>query len=84
MAPLGLLSTGEKAEVVEIMEEEGYFYKKRGPHLCHVEDMGLRIGKTVEVLNNGGKGPILIKIGELRLAIGRDMAMKIMVKKSEQ
>lgn len=81
MAPLGLLSPGERAEVAEIREKKGYFYEKRGNHLCHVDDMGLRIGKTVEVLNNGGKGPVLIKIDELRLAIGRGMAMKIMVKK---
>jgi ferrous iron transport protein A len=34
----------------------------------------------VEMLNNEGRGPILLKVDESRIAIGRGMAMKIMVK----
>ena len=46
--------------------------------------MGFRVGKTVEMLNNGGQGPLLIKVDESRLALGRGIAMKIMVRRKEQ
>jgi len=47
-----------------------------------VEDMGLRIGKTVEILNNGG-GPVLIRVDESRIAVARGIAMKIMVRRTQ-
>jgi ferrous iron transport protein A len=81
MAPLGLLSKGEKAEIVEIKTHRGYSYGKSKNQLCHAEDMGLRVGKVIEMLNNEGRGPLLLKVDESRIAIGRDMAMKIIVKK---
>jgi ferrous iron transport protein A len=68
--PLGLLSVGERAEVSDI--------KSRGKHQ-RLEELGLRKGKEVEVLNTGHPGPFLIKIDETRLAIGHGIAMKIMV-----
>ncbi|MEW6003594.1 MAG: FeoA family protein [Nitrospirota bacterium] len=81
MAPLGLLSKGEKAEVIEMKQQKGYCHGKKENFLCHLEDMGLRAGKTIEVLNNEGRGPLLIKVDESRIAIGRGMAMKIMVRR---
>lgn len=45
-----------------------------------VEDMGLRIGKKVEILNNGG-GPVLVKVDDSRIAVARGIAMKIMVRR---
>lgn len=93
MFPLGLLSAGERAEVMEIREgshrgicSHGVHKPDRSDHICRMEDMGLRAGKEVEMLNNEGRGAMLIKIDESRIAIGRGMAMKIMVKKvnSEQ
>ncbi len=91
MAPLGLLSEGEKAEIMEIKTqmrqassvERGTSSAQRTTHnaICHAEDMGLRIGKMVEMLNNAGRGSLLIKVDESRIAIGRGMAMKIMVRR---
>jgi ferrous iron transport protein A len=76
MVPLGLLQLGDRAEVVEIIS---------GKHPCaRIEDMGFRVGKTVEMLNNEGRGPLLIKVDESRLALGRGMAMKILVRRKEQ
>ncbi len=75
MVPLGLLRLGDKAEVVELIP---------GKHPCaRMEDMGLRAGKTVEMLNNEGRGALLIKVDESRLAMGRGMAMKILVRRVE-
>jgi len=79
MSPLGLLSAGEKAEIVEIMAQKGICQGTGKNHACHIEDIGLRIGKTVEMLNNKGGGPILLKIDESRIAMARGVAMKIMV-----
>lgn len=83
MAPLGLLSTGEKADVIEIKQQKGYSREKKENFLCHMEDMGIRPGKTVEVLSNEGRGPILVKVDESRIALGRGIAMKIMVRRKE-
>jgi ferrous iron transport protein A len=41
--------------------------------------MGLRIGKIVRILNNGG-GAVLLKVDDTRIAIARGLAMKIMVR----
>jgi ferrous iron transport protein A len=83
MAPLGLLSRGEQAQIVEIKGQQGCGHGTGKNLLCHAEDMGLRIGKMVEMLNNEGRGPLLLKVDESRIAIGRGMAMKIMVRRKE-
>ena len=45
--------------------------------------MGLRVGKSVEMLSNAGGGPLLIKVDESRIAMGRGVAMKILVRRKE-
>lgn len=80
MVPLGLLCPGESAEVMEIRENKSCCSEKKEKHICHAEDMGIRVGNVIEMLNSEGRGPILIKIDESRIAIGRGIAMKIMVK----
>ncbi|MHB8895111.1 MAG: FeoA family protein [Candidatus Geothermincolia bacterium] len=75
MFPLGLLCAGEQAEIMSIRANP------ENPCDCRAEDMGLRVGKTVEMLNNGGGGPLLLKVDESRLAIARKVAMKILVRK---
>lgn len=81
MALLGLLSEGEKAEIVEIKTQKVCAHGSGKNQLCHAEDMGLRVGKIIEMLNNKGHGPLLLKVDESRIAIGRGMAMKIMVRR---
>jgi ferrous iron transport protein A len=46
-----------------------------------VEDMGIRPGKTVEMLSNEGGRALLVKVDESRIAVGRAVAMKIMVRR---
>ena len=74
MIPVGLLGPGERGEIAAIRDGGGKCD-------CRIEDLGLRVGKTVEMLTNGGSGAILLKVDESRLAIGRGMAMKIMVRR---
>jgi ferrous iron transport protein A len=88
MMPLGLLSQGEKAEVMEVRgmpQASPCCAGNKGEQLCsqicRVEDMGLRTGKVVEMLNNEGRGALLVRLDETRIAIGRGMAMKVMVVK---
>jgi ferrous iron transport protein A len=83
MMPLGLLGAGEAGEILEIRTPKspgtGTDPGAQGRCECRVEDLGIRIGRTVEMLNNGG-GPILLKVGESRLALDRSLAMKIMIR----
>jgi ferrous iron transport protein A len=44
--------------------------------------MGLREGKTVEMLNNPGHGPLVVRVDESRLALGRGVAMKVSVRRT--
>lgn len=89
MMPLGLLSAGEKAEVLEVRGMPAVTSSCGGPdrahktcgNACRIEDMGLRTGKTIEMLSNEGGGAILVKVDETRIAIGRGMAMKVMVRR---
>ena len=76
MIPVGLLGPGERGEIVAIRDGGGKCD-------CRIEDLGLRVGKSVEMLTNGG-GAILLKVDESRLAVGRGMAMKIMVKSGDR
>jgi len=34
-----------------------------------LEDMGIRPGKEVEILNNGGGGALLVKVDDSRIAV---------------
>ena len=73
--PLGLLGDGESAEIVAVAGAD------RGGCASRAEDMGLRIGKRVQMLSNGA-GPVLVKVDESRIAVDRGVAMKIKVTRS--
>jgi ferrous iron transport protein A len=83
MMPLGLLAVGESAEIMEIRTTKATSQNgcsdEKGKSDCRIEDMGIRVGRIVEMLNNGGSS-ILLKVGESRLALGRSLAMKIMIR----
>jgi len=88
MMPLGLLNPGELGEIhairIQNAPSPGKCCVDREKCDCRVEDMGLRVGKVVEMLNNGGSGPVLLKVDESRIAVDRGMAMKIIVKEVRQ
>jgi ferrous iron transport protein A len=48
----------------------------------HLHDMGLHPGKKVEMISNSGAGPLILRVDECRIAIGRGAAMKIYVRRS--
>ena len=44
--------------------------------------MGLSLGTEVEVLQNPGHGPMLVRVRGARIALGRGEALKVMVEAS--
>lgn len=48
----------------------------------HLQDMGVRPGKQVEMITNSGTGPLVLRIDECRIAMGRGAAMKIYVRRN--
>jgi ferrous iron transport protein A len=94
--PLGLLASGESGEIAETAMTAGNHVLRHGCCGCggggggcrkesavRIEDMGIRPGKTVEMLNNEGGGALLVKVDEARIAVARAMAMKIMVRRKD-
>ncbi|HYG68848.1 MAG TPA: FeoA family protein, partial [Anaeromyxobacteraceae bacterium] len=45
------------------------------------EDMGLRVGKQIEVLRNAANA-VLVKVDESRIAVDRGLAMRIRVRRA--
>ncbi len=52
-------------------------------HQAHLQDMGLRPGKKVEMITNSGAGPLVLRVDECRIAMGRGAAMKIYVRRTD-
>jgi ferrous iron transport protein A len=46
--------------------------------------MGLRPGKQVEMITNSGIGPLVLRVDESRIAMGRGAAMKFYVRRIEE
>jgi len=46
--------------------------------------MGLRPGKKIEMITNSGTGPLVLRVDECRIAMGRGEAMKIYVRRNVQ
>jgi len=87
MMPLGLLSAGETAEVLDVRGDKSRSCclkisdVKHPGAACRIEDLSWRAGKTIETLNNEGIGALLVKIDETRIAMGRGMAMKVIIRR---
>lgn len=82
MSPLALLKEGEVAEIISVA----------GPcrtlldgcrHGEHLAGLGLRPGRQVEIVSNRGRGPVVVRLDESRIALGRGIAMKIYVRRNE-
>jgi ferrous iron transport protein A len=74
MFPLVLLTEGEIGEIVGVAAGGGSCASR-------AEEMGLRVGRRVQMLNNGA-GPVLVKVDESRIAVDRGVAMRIKVRKA--
>ena len=82
MHPLGLLSNGEKAEIINIIKPSSHKTQNNiWESFIRLDEMGVRTGNIIEMLNCGNDNTVLIKIDNSRLALSRSIAMKIYVRK---
>lgn len=71
MTPLSLAPVGEPLTVVDV---------RAGKRLCQrLADLGLKTGTVIEVLQSLGHGPLILSIGDTRLALGRGASHKVLV-----
>ncbi len=86
---LGLVNSGERCEIVEIRHcggcgggchNAGHGHEHGGlpKKTTRAEQIGLRVGKRVEMLKNNGD-QLLLLVDDARIEIDRHMAMKITV-----
>lgn len=69
--PLNAISIGRQAEVGNL---------QGGEIMCKkLMEMGVNKGAIVEIMSNDS-GPLIIRVGETRLVLGRGMAQKVMVR----
>jgi len=68
--PLSFLPAGRRAVVKEVVG--GFGFRRR------LAEMGLVKGAVVRVIRND-RGPLIIALGEARLALGFGMAQKVIV-----
>ncbi len=73
--PLAMLSPGERARVVDV--RGGRSFVRR------LTSLGVIPGTALEVVQNGLAGPLIVKLKESRLALGRGMSHRIMVAPGE-
>jgi Fe2+ transport system protein FeoA len=89
---LGMLQENEKAEVIGFVNSVKDKHKCRDHNqkcknlqsyniISRLESMGIRKGKHVEMISNNNKGPLLVKVDEHRIALGRGMADQIEIEK---
>ena len=69
--PLAFLSEGDEAEIVEISGGGGLTQR--------LVDMGFTPATRVRVLKSSPPGPMLVSVRGSRIALGRGVAMKILV-----
>ncbi len=68
---LEMLPPGRKARIIGYMGRGGWTYR--------MYQMGLTPGAIVEVVINYGKGPLIIRVMVVEIAIGRGIARRIIV-----
>lgn len=71
MKPLGFLAAGEAGVIKEVAGGIGIREKLRG--------MGMTRGTALRMIQNNACGPVIVALGEARLALGRGMAQKVLV-----
>ncbi|MGQ9512629.1 FeoA family protein, partial [Thermodesulfitimonas sp.] len=71
LLPLGMLLPGEEGVIRDVGE--------RGSLHSRLTALGLLPGQRIRVVQNQFCGPLIIAVGDGRLALGRGLAYKILV-----
>lgn len=69
--PLSMVQAGRTATIVGVCGGGGMVRR--------LADMGLIRGASLMVLNNAGAGPLLVRVGESRVMLGRGVTRAVMV-----
>ncbi len=69
--PLSNLAKGRRVKLVAV--NSGRKLKS------HLYSLGLRPGATIEVIGKCGNGPLILRINDSKIMLGKGMARKIMV-----
>jgi ferrous iron transport protein A len=85
-----MLGKGEVGEIINLrfgQHDAGAGFG-RGHHYAHgrengkrLAEMGFSVGQTIEVIENSPGMPLLVQVHDGRVAIGRGVAMRIMVRR---
>ena len=71
--PLDQMRVGEEGEIARV--------RGGGGIVRRLVDMGLTPGAQVRLLSDAGSaGPVIVKVGDARVGIGRGMARKVLVR----
>lgn len=69
--PLAMLSEGDEGKVKEIRGGRGLIRR--------LSELGFIGGERIRIIHSQSSGPILVEIKDSRIAIGRGVAMKIII-----
>ncbi|ACF11829.1 FeoA family protein [Chlorobaculum parvum NCIB 8327] len=88
MAPLGMLGKGEVGEIVNLRPGRSQaglhghrhhsYGRENGKRLA---EMGFSVGQTIEIIENSPGMPLLVRVHDSKVAIGRGIAMRVMVRR---
>jgi len=68
--PLNFIGIGKLAEINSVQGSENMCKK--------IMEMGMSKGAIIKIMKNDS-GPLIVKVGETRLVLGRGMAQKVIV-----
>ena len=71
LIPLAMLNEGDEGKVREIRGGRGLIRR--------LSELGFIGGERIRILHSHSSGPILVEIKDTRIAIGRGVAMKIII-----
>jgi len=71
LCPVSFISQGKTVEVMQLLGGVSFLKK--------LKEMGILPGSILEVLQNNG-GPVMLGLGNSRVALGQGIAKKIYVK----
>ncbi len=69
--PLALAARSDRVRIVDVVSG-----RRNGERL---KDIGLAPGVEISVQQNNGCGPLVLRVGETRLALGAELARRVMV-----
>jgi ferrous iron transport protein A len=73
--PLGEVPEGARARVHQVQGGRGF--------LGRMAALGFTVGAPLRLLQNAGRGPVIVLIRDTRVALGRGEALKVLVTLAE-